>query len=343
MRTITAPTIVRRAAQPLVILLLAGACGDDDTSSTSPSSFPPAVLDPGDPVDVDTMAAASAPRVFMLGYMGVGLATFENGELCTTVDGMEMCMPIGNGCPAMTETDDGFVVEGGGCATDDGDVWTGRVVGRGVSLSDDGGVTPSTSTATIDYEGLTIASPSECPDAQGTSRLVLDGRLSMTPTDASGSAFDFDLQLQVEASGLSDECDDIGSVAGAYDYQGSRRNDGTREIWSGSGVIGSSKRGSFEGETIDEVIDSSVCQYEALSGTTTVTAGDDVAVLTYDGATSCDETSTVAFAFNGTDMGEIEGVQCAVGRSRGRGPLGAGLLACLLLFRRRPFRPSAAR
>jgi hypothetical protein len=314
-------------------LFLAAGCGDDDDES-SVASFPAASLDPDDVDRIESLTGSSAPQVFNLGYTGVALATFENGEVCSTVDGVEMCMPIGNGCPAMTETDDGFVIEGEGCTTDDGAVWTGRVVARGLTRADGTGAPEPADSATIDYEELTIESPSDCPDATAPSRITLDGRLEMTSSGASG--FDFDLRLEVSGSGVGDDCTDIGDVAGAYEYQGSRREDGTQQIWNGSGRIGSSASGAYEAETVDEVLDSSVCSSEALSGTTTVKAGEDVAVFTYDGATDCDEASTVTWTFNGADRGELEGVRCAVGRAR-FGPLGIalGVLSLLGVTRRR--------
>jgi hypothetical protein len=289
------------------------------------SSFPPASLDPDDVDQIEGLTGASAPQVFSLAYTGVALAAFENGEACSTVDGVEMCMPIGNGCPTMTETADGFVIEGAGCTTDDGAVWTGRVVAQGLQEAEGEDLPLPADSATIDYEELTIESPSECADATAPSRITIDGSLEMRSTGA--SSFDFDVQLEVSASGVGDDCTDIGDVSGIYAYQGSRREEGTQQIWNGRGQIGSSAWGGYETETVDEVLDSSACSSEALSGTTTVEAGEDVAVFTYDGATDCDEASTVTWTFNGIDRGEIEGIRCAVGRSR---PWPAGIALGIL-------------
>ena len=336
-------TALGKAALALVscaISLGIGGCRDDadgdgdggGEGGPSASSFPPATLDPDDPEQLESLTGASAPQVFNLGYVGVALASFENGEICMTVDGMEMCMPVGNGCPAMTETSDGFVVEGGGCSTDDGAVWTGRIVASGLPGPESAGMQPSSGKGTIEYEALTIESPSECATATATSRITLDGRLDM---ETSGAGFDFDLRLEVSGSGLDDDCDDIGNAAGVYEYSGSRREDGTQDIWNGSGVIGNSVTGSYEVETVDEVLDSDVCSSEALSGTTTVTAGSDVAVFTYDGASDCDEASTITWTFNGADRGELEGVSCGIDRAPGGPAPGLVALAGLLGLRRR--------
>lgn len=57
--------------------------------------------------------------------------------------------------------------------------------------------------------------------------------------------------------------------------------------------------------------DQSVCRDEAISGQTTVSVANGVAVFRYDGETDCDEESTVTWTLDGVDHGEISGVSCA--------------------------------
>ena len=42
-------------------------------------------------------------------------------------------------------------------------------------------------------------------------------------------------------------------------------------------------------------------------------------VVTYDGATDCDAAGTARWSLNGTDQGEIEGINCSVSAHSGRG------------------------
>jgi len=295
-------------------------------------SFPPATFDPDDPAEIEMLASLSAPRAHAMGSLGILLAAFSNAEVCTTPEGggEPVCMPTGNGCPEATETSDGFIVDGGGCTSEDGQTWTGRIIARGFERDADGELSAG-SDAEILYESLTLEGPSECPTVTTTTRAIIDG--GMTMTAGGPGVVDFELDLEIRGSGVTEDCVDVGMLSGFYQYQGSRREEGTRTIWNGSGRFGNSETGVFEAATDEEVIDSSVCSDEALSGTTTVTAGSDVMVITYDGETDCDETSTATWTYNGADRGEIEGVSCAVSPgSRARPGLALGMLGALLLL-----------
>ena len=63
--------------------------------------------------------------------------------------------------------------------------------------------------------------------------------------------------------------------------------------------------------TVNEVLDNAVCNSEALSGTTTLTGDGHTAVITYDGATSCDTASTVTWTLDGAPKGVISGSSCS--------------------------------
>ena len=77
----------------------------------------------------------------------------------------------------------------------------------------------------------------------------------------------------------------------AFSYRGTAKND----VWNGSGSMGNSVTGKVSAETKDEVTAGS-CDYEAESGTTTITSGSSKVVITYDGASKCDMSSTVKWS-----------------------------------------------
>lgn len=89
----------------------------------------------------------------------------------------------------------------------------------------------------------------------------------------------------------------------------------------------------MDSTTTEELLDESICAIQAASGHTTLTNGADVVVITYDGATDCDDAGEVPWTLNGEAMGTLSGVYCA---SAG-GPASAwlGLLALGLGLRRR--------
>lgn len=82
-------------------------------------------------------------------------------------------------------------------------------------------------------------SPSDCPTATAPTHVVFDGELDILPSATTPTTFDVDLHLEVEGTGVTDECVDVGSVTGIYDYHGSHAEDADREIWNGSGQFGS--------------------------------------------------------------------------------------------------------
>jgi hypothetical protein len=96
--------------------------------------------------------------------------------------------------------------------------------------------------------------------------------------------------------------------------------------WNGSGRFGSTEFGMLSATTHDEVLDGMTCQHTPLSGTTTVTAGSDTAVITYQGATSCDMTASAAWTLNGAAQPNLTGISCSVS-----GPIGTRRRSGLVL------------
>jgi len=144
---------------------------------------------------------------------------------------------------------------------------------------------------------------------------VLTGKVAVT---GSTTDIQFDLDLKIEGTSLTAECVVENRVIG-IDYQGTVKgavptpdNSGMgRSTWNGKGRFGESSEGVVSVETVDEVIDRGQCLTEALSGSTTITAGHHVAVVTYDGATDCAEDSTSTWTLDGEAKGELQGVGCS--------------------------------
>jgi uncharacterized protein (TIGR03382 family) len=118
------------------------------------------------------------------------------------------------------------------------------------------------------------------------------------------------------------------------DYEGAFEQLGTGQKWSGKGWIGSASSGKLEVSTVDQILDSETCQHESLSGSTTFKAGKSTVVVTYDGATDCDEDSTAHWSLNGQDQGEMAGIGCSAGGG-GMGLAWGALVALLPLLPRR--------
>jgi hypothetical protein len=98
-----------------------------------------------------------------------------------------------------------------------------------------------------------------------------------------------------------------GSVEGGYEG---------RTTWNGNGRVERdgvfSPNGSVEATTVDQVLDDA-CSGQAYSGATTLQAGDDTAVVTYDGATDCDDEQNARLSVNGKDRGLVSGISCTMG------------------------------
>jgi MYXO-CTERM domain-containing protein len=228
----------------------------------------------------------SAPMMFALAITPTGISSV-GGEMAT--------------CPIRTESG-GTVVLEGGCTDDQGREWFGRAVTPSNALP---GVPTN---GTITYEGFGSDQGSDCadrPDAR--SRTLADGTVTFTQTAAS---LRYDIDVVLTVSGVQDDCTETERQV-ALLYSGSMTQDGNAQIWEGSGSVGNDLAGRFDVRTDGERLDDDACNTEALSGTTTVTAGSDVAVITYDGATDCDPMSTATWTLNGVDQGTVTGVRCS--------------------------------
>ena len=205
-------------------------------------------------------------------------------------------------CPVIS--DDGTTVTiAGGCTDSQGDEWTGTatVVRSGEDRS-----------ATLDDYGR---------DAEhlGTVR----GTFDLTETNALTHEFDADL---VHDGGLTTTITYSGSIEGDWS---------TATTWNGSGTATRDGMvepvGTIEAETVDELLDDTVCAGQALSGETTIHSGDHVAVVTYDGATDCDEDEAATWTYDGEDRGLVTDVVCSALPVPGR-PVHVDVLVLVLVL-----------
>jgi hypothetical protein len=145
-----------------------------------------------------------------------------------------------------------------------------------------------------------------------------DGTVERRELDATHWQFDVAL-----TNGGVTTIDYSGSIEGGYDGP---------TIWNGSGHVERtgpvSPVGSVEATTVDELLDDAVCSGQPLSGSTTLYAGGDSAVVAYDGATDCDDERKARLVVNGKDRGSVEGIYCTTRRAGARraGGSSAGVL-----------------
>jgi hypothetical protein len=205
-------------------------------------------------------------------------------------------------CPVTT--DDGSTVRiAGGCTDADGGMWVGS--------------------ATI----VRTATGNRMLTLDGYGRLggELDSTLSGTAEVRSPSATMHEFDLDIMRDGLTTTSIMYsGTIEGGYQ---------TATTWNGSGVVDRDGFGDATGiasvTTVDEVMDGSICSGQPVSGHTTIVSDDETAVITYDGATDCDDAQAARFTFNGEDRGLVTGINCSAVAfgSGGSAPIAA--FACL--------------
>ena len=233
-------------------------------------------------------------------------------------------MPDGEGpfadpeCPTRERDDAGTItIAGGGCTDLGGKDWVGRAV-----------ITGAGGERTVTFDGF---GSFDDPDFRST----VTGTLTRRQTSPGLHAYDADLRVR---GGVTTRIEYSGTVEGDY---------GTATKWNGSGTVDRdgvvAPQGRVNVATVDEVVDDTVCSGQPVSGTTTLQSGSRVTVVTYDGATDCDDDANARWSVDGEDRGLIDGITCAVASpgAASRSPAApvAGLLgvACmaLLLPRRR--------
>jgi hypothetical protein len=217
----------------------------------------------------------------------------------------------------------------GGCTDKNGVEWFGSL--EQVSEGED------TGNVRFTYDGFGYQKSFTCEDKTGQNKVLFHGTSVVT---GSKSKKEFQIDVRLEASGQQEGTCDTSSASGAWEYKGTI--DGAdspfgagKQTWNGSGRIGYEARGLVHVETKDEVVDGSVCDSEAASGSTTIKSGGHTAVIEYDGATDCEETSTVQWSLDGKAKAEMEGVSCSAMSGPTFPAWSVALLGALGLMRRR--------
>ncbi len=270
----------------LVVGSVLTACGGPGSQQLG--SYPPAKIQTAD--DAKTWARMSAPNMYSAGYLPYSLAV-----LSTQFSDA--------GCP--TRTDDGTTIRVSGGCTAAGNTWSGAVVYERARVN---GELSDAGFGSYRYESFAIEGNTTCDGGTGVSKTTYDGTLSLTGTS---DAREFKLDVRMANGGIASGVCAAPAQSAAYAYSGTANGPNERTTWNGSGRAGSTTIGVADVSTKDEVISSAECGSEAASGATTVTAGSTKLVITYDGATKCDTTSTVKWSLNGVDQGELTGVSCA--------------------------------
>lgn len=307
---------------PMIAALLTG-CDDDKETNDDPGhgsildGYGPMELTPG---NIRALAGSSSPNIFTIGIIIAAVPSLQNDP----------------NCPVVTATPSETTYEGG-CTTMDGTNVVGRAVMHQTADGD----------GTIDYQGWGFGENTDCKGAPVENLVTYTGAMNYDKTAPGAGSFTLEVQVDAKAADPQ-SCATFESTA-AYDYAGSfigtEKTDGSIDLqqkttWQGSGQLGIALLGKADLKTEDEVIESSVCDTEAASGSTTISSLGDTAVILYDGATDCDMDSTVTWTLNGVPQGELTAVRCSLALSPSRG--GHGAFACLaialacFLRRRRP-------
>jgi hypothetical protein len=286
------PKTSRVFAWPLIVPVLAcaSACGLGGT--------PTARLSTAD--DIRSWSSASAPAVY-----ATALGAFN--PTSTTHD---------PACPSVTTSGETQTYTGN-CTDSHGVEWKGtaQMVGA-VGMR----------AASVTLNGFGRTSMVQCNGSSVPNTETADGTVT---TSQSGDTVSFTIGLSTTFDRpVLGACTTRESGTGTVLYSGTFRSNGSDPTtWNGSGDVGDSLRGQVHAVTSAEVIDHASCETEALSGSTTLSAGGHTAVITYDGASDCTMDSTVTWSLDGNPQGVVSGVACSAGLGPGR----AGMAPAVVL------------
>ena len=209
-------------------------------------------------------------------------------------------------------------VTGNGCVNDEGKRYDGSLVYNEAGVS---------------YNSYTVTTPlgdENCPDAFITS--ITDGGSLID--DETGD-IPFIVKLQNEE--LDEDCNPVPSTVFLNGDVNIDESNSEETLVNGDlTFLLSFEEGSmwFMAITEDEVLNRRVCESEPISGTNTMTNGEDDMVYTFDGVTDCDEEPTQLLSINGGESVEVQGASCSANSSRG-GILGMFFAFGLMLLRRK--------
>lgn len=289
----------------LVALSLTG-CGGDGGAAEELDGYKEAKLESGDDIK-QWSGNASAATIFFFSMTPMLAADLSHqGEDATN-------------CPELI-TEGSKKTYRGGCTDASGKTWFGTAVSESFNQE-------TSSVGLIRYEGFGYESTKTCGGQPTTSSLKVDGEIKGEGTQNTSKPT-FDINFRMELGGVDDDCT-LKNNTVLIDYEGAFEPAGNGQKWSGKGKIGSPTIGKVELSTVDQVLDTETCLSESLSGSTTLKAGKSTVVVTYDGATDCDDDSTAHWSLNGQDQGELGGIGCSAGGGMG---LAWGALAALLIL-----------
>jgi hypothetical protein len=173
----------------------------------------------------------------------------------------------------------------------------------------------------LEDDGETMTVTGDCTDSAekawvGVATIVREGDdLSFTFQDFQGKDGSASLRSLGEARHQF-EVDLVAGEVTTIEYTGTVAGSSTGPtVWNGSGRF--QRDGDvapideLEATTAEQVLDQSVCAQPA-SGTTTLFAAGDTAVITYDGSTDCDDEQNARLSVNGEDRGMLAGILCTV-------------------------------
>ena len=189
-----------------------------------------------------------------------------------------------------------ITIIGNGCTTEEGKTYNGSLV---------------YSAQGVHYDSYTVTTPSEnenCPESFTTT--ITDGG---TRINTETSNLPFLIKLQNEE--LSEDCS---PEASTIFLNGTVHIDETsteETLINGelTFLISSANYSMwFQAITEDELLNNTLCESEPISGTNTMTNGEDSMVYTFDRATDCDEEPTQMLSINDGESVEVDGVGCAV-------------------------------
>lgn len=248
--------------------------------------------------------------------------------------GIKLSSPLTPSVTAIEPTCPSILEEGvkvsviGGCIDENDVQWKGRATlldldqvlqTSTLPTKQNLGENTSSILASVVYSNFGRLEPRTCDSKSLDSGSFITGSVGFEKLD--GDSTRFSINLIAKQIGFDSECQPAYTQAVVYAGSMSNKNpDGSSYrlgvplavsgMWSGSGRIGWSHLGNVEVSTTDERLHHS-CANEPISGTTTLRSGADVAVITYDGATKCDDPGAATWTLNDEYQGEITGVSCS--------------------------------
>ena len=323
--------------QPAAILILAtllgcapppGVTSDDaattDDTGTKPADTGTKPVDTGVPGPFAPFADADLTDPDAVRGMANGVSAAKVYE---AMFALAVFVPTDTTSPCPTLVEDkvaGTAEATGGCTDGDGAEWIGTVKTTSIPKS----------SYTIEALGWGFSSLVPCDSGAATSESVEYTGVAVFPDGETGP-FSAELGITVTTADPV-SCTTSTATTSYVSYSGTLNPPpkGANYLFSGSGRYGNDVFGKAEGSTTAELIDDSVCGTEAMSGNTTITSVANTVVVTYDGSTDCDPTSTVTWTLDGTAQGELDGVTCNTAAGGG-GALAVGVFSLLLAVRRR--------